>query len=376
MTIPHSQPWWGGKYRLTVDGEELAHEKLASSAEFTNFSVVKKPKMTQPVAFTANQAPKGGGGAVFWDTVEPGGMTDIDKTHFDHGNAALYGDRWATGAVVLSRATKDNATLAAISGSTVEDVSVELLDFYGQRIRSDDTSVVLAAIAADGAAMNATLVGPLAICEQGLATFTDLAIYAKPEVSVQLQLSATSLSIPSMDVDIALDVCPAGTVEQETAQKNIVCTECEKPSFEHEGVCVDCASGLDCDAAESGAPLSTLAVLAGYWRHLDTSFDLYKCAHEEACVGTGSEEARRRHDNTSELCGRGYQGILCSCCQPGFVLNLERCVDCASINYTTRVILAAVSVAVVLVLFCLLRNRHFVAAIEPISLGVEFKVKT
>jgi hypothetical protein len=375
MTIPHTQPWWGGKYRLIVDGEVLAHAALASVAEFVNFTIVNKTT-TLPVAFDANQAPSGGGGAVFWDMAAPEGLAETETTCFDDSNAALYGDQWATDAMALSCVADRRrlAVVTALSGRPMfSPLSVELLDRYGQRVNSDDASVVLAELV-DDVATNATLVGPLAICKQGLATFADLVIYAEPEISVQLKLSTTSLAIPSIAVDISLNACPAGMVEQETLQGNTYCAECEPSMFEHEGVCVNCIKGLNCDNAESRVPLSKLAVLPGYWRHLENSFDLFKCPLEEACVGTVSTEARRRLVDTSGLCEHGYSGVLCSCCQTGFVLNLGRCEECASMSYTNLIICAIFSIVVALLLVYLSRSRRFAAAMESITLGVEFKV--
>jgi hypothetical protein len=157
----------------------------------------------------------------------------------------------------------------------------------------------------------------------------------------------------------------------------VVCASCEKPSFEHDGECVDCANGLDCANAESGTPLSDLAVLPGYWRRIETSFDLFKCPFKDACVGTASADARRRleDDTPTNLCGRGYEGVLCSRCRTGFVFNLGRCEDCASMNYTTLTTFVIVVVLVASMMICLLRSRRFAAALESVTVGVEFKVR-
>ena len=252
---------------------------------------------------------------------------------------------------------------------------VELLDAYGQRVRSDGVSTVVAELIGRS---NATLLSPLAICEAGLATFTELAIFADPGTLTQLKLTATSLMVDAIDTDIILGECPPGMAEEATARGNIVCTPCEIPSFEHNGVCVDCPKGLDWATAASGVPLSQLAVLKGYWRPSDDSFNLFKCPIEDACVGTASAEARRRLGrsgrNRTDLCRRGYDGVLCSVCELDFVFNLGRCEKCASMSYTTLATSAAVMVLVVSPVVYLLRSRRFAAAMESITLGVESKV--
>jgi hypothetical protein len=267
-----------------------------------------------------------------------------------------------------------SAATSAISGHAMDKpVKVELLDSYGQRVRSDSKSAILAELV-DGS--NATLVSPLAICKAGLATFTELAIFAAPGASTRLQLTATSLVINAINADVALGECPPGMAEEETARGNIVCTPCEKPFFELKGVCVDCPRGLGCDAAASGVPLSQLAVLKGYWRRSESSFDLYKCPLDDACVGTAPAEARRRLDDAADLCGPGYDGVLCSVCESGFVLNLGRCEECASMSYTSLAICAVVAVFFVSTMVCLSRSRRFAAAMESVSVGVEIKVRT
>ena len=198
-------------------------------------------------------------------------------------------------------------------------LQVELLDSYGQRVRSDGTSTILAELV-DGT--NATLQIPLAICEAGLATFTDLAIFAAPGITVQLKMSIPVLSdhVAPVFVDITLEECPAGMIEQTTSRDNIACSPCEKYTYENQGRCVDCVLGMDCD--EIGISLAVLPMSPGYWRADERATEVYACPYgDDAC--SGGTQVR--------TCGLGYRGPGCQTCDfPGFYLDkaANRCRAC------------------------------------------------
>ena len=135
-----------------------------------------------------------GGGAIFWED-EPPGNTERYRNK-STPNTALYEDDVATPARALSVVTNSRRRTTAattLSGRELESpLAFELLDGYGQRGMSDDTSILLAELVDTSG--TTTLSGPLAICEQGLATFTDLAIFAFPEVTVRFNVSIPALS--------------------------------------------------------------------------------------------------------------------------------------------------------------------------------------
>jgi hypothetical protein len=179
-------------------------------------------------------------------------------------------------------------------------LTFELLDEYDQRVMSDGTSTLLAELVDTSG--TTTLAGPLAICEQGLAMFTDLAIFATPGVTIRLKVSVPALGerVPPTYVEIALTECPAGMIEQTTSRDNVVCFPCEKYTYENQGNCVDCVLGMDCGAI--GISLAALPMSPGYWRADERATEVYACPYgSDAC--SGGAQVR--------TCGAGYRG-------PGF----------------------------------------------------------
>ena len=99
------------------------------------------------------------------------------------------------------------------------------------------------------------LINPIAICEQGLATLTDLAIESSPGAIVQLKISIPVLGEQIPDsVDIMLEECPVGHFESVTTQGNVVCEPCKPLFYEVDQSCKPCVDGMQCDRAGARPP--------------------------------------------------------------------------------------------------------------------------
>ena len=189
-----SDSWWGGAYySVFANGDEAIREEMEASTRQSTIVFTVSRSTASRTSSSENKALQGGG-AIFWED-EPPGNTERYRNE-STPNIALYEDDVATPARALSVVTNSRRRTTAattLSGRELESpLAFELLDGYGQRGMSDDTSILLAELVDTSG--TTTLSGPLAICEQGLATFTDLAIFAFPEVTVRFNVSIPALS--------------------------------------------------------------------------------------------------------------------------------------------------------------------------------------
>ena len=269
MMVPRESMWWGGTYRLVVDGTVIAHSGLGSYRATFNFTVVNKTDSRKSSAFVGNEALRGGGGGVYWDASPPDDR-DTD-THFSE-NVAAYGSNWASDAVTLALNWTSCRNISIYSGQSMSPpIVVELRDGYGQRVKSDDASSVVAKLV-DGplGSTSYLLDGPLVLLDAGVGTFSDLSIDAEPGAKLMLELTVTTLGdpIPQLRVELTLENdCPLGEVKETTNQGNVICTKCPMFMF-HSAVskeCRTCVRGMSCDKTP-GLDVSTVAIERGYWR--------------------------------------------------------------------------------------------------------------
>ena len=116
--------WWGGAYYvLLVDGALVAHEEMVSASRQSTTFTVNLPQSAHTV-FGENDAPLGGGGAVFWTDVPPRNIENYRNE--SDSNAALYGDFAATPKRTI---TATSPSYDAVSGQSMADpITVELRD--------------------------------------------------------------------------------------------------------------------------------------------------------------------------------------------------------------------------------------------------------
>ena len=108
--------WWGGAYySVIVDGETVLHEQMgqaSSTKQSTTFAVTLP--VSARTAFSENKAPQGGGGAIFWEDIEP---ENLESYRNESGsNEAAYGKYAATPARAFIATSQ---TYNATSGSSM-----------------------------------------------------------------------------------------------------------------------------------------------------------------------------------------------------------------------------------------------------------------
>ena len=265
ITIPHGRMWWGGTYRLVLDGTVLAHSSLGSQREMVNFTVANNTAAGLNM-FVSNAALNGGGGAVFWDQAPPDNF--VTNARFD-GNMAVYGSVQASDATSLVLNGTNRPAISAISGqSLTPPIVVELRDAYGHRVLSDDVSSVLVEL--NNKSTRFTLSGSIVRFDRGVAVLSDLAIEAMPGATVGLELTVSTLGdpIPALSIEVTLKSdCPLGQVEENTRNGNTICTVCPIGTFRSEGSseCRACIRGMDCEKT-AGWDVATVPISIGYWR--------------------------------------------------------------------------------------------------------------
>ena len=186
---------------------------------------------------------------------------------------------------------------------------------------SDSESIIFAELAGSGS--NVTLTGARAIVEAGVASLSELVLYAEPDAAVSLKVSCpTNAEMTPVFVEVAIDECSPGMVQELTSQGDVVCAICGMGSCELNGQsCVGCPQGLECDAP--GLSVAAAALSEGFWRAGPESIDVRPCPHLDSCVGT------RR--NTSGVCREGNRGPYCSLCEKGLSRSSQsgKCEPCA-----------------------------------------------
>ena len=142
--------------------------------------------------------------------------------------------------------------------------------------------------------------------------------------------------------------CPAGTFASEIAVRS-TCDECAVGKFtstEGSTTCGSCAYGqialtpgnTACDLCPAGATCddaSTITLNAGMWWKRTGTLDIYECPFgARSCIG----------GNTTNLCARGYSGILCGVCEPGYFLAARQtCEPCGEARSWVRSLVYAVA---------------------------------
>ena len=169
--------------------------------------------------------------------------------------------------------------------------------------------------------------------------------------------------------------CPAGTAELEPGMRS-TCSPCS-PGYSQSAVgqiacslcepgkvatkrgltkCIPCPTGSTCPEGRE------VVLKPGYW---GAGVDL--CPYGvDACSG-GVTDGR---------CGRGYTGVLCAVCEPGFVLRFDQCHDCSSVSRTGTMLIFAFALGIALVVALLRRTSGaaFGAAMESISVMVPIRI--
>ena len=297
MTIPTSSVtslrWWGGRFRLFVDGVLVADSTLASESATITFDVAA-PRAPRAVVFEQNAAPLGGGGGAYWDIVAPANL-DAAVTN---RNSALYGEIRATPGFSLYTASASYHAYPGLPNrETPLPIEVELRDRYDAVVLSDSDTPVFVDL---DSSSDGTLGGTRAFFEAGVASLAELVIYAKPGSNVTLHVSCpTNAEFLPASVNVEIGGCPAGTELLDM----VACSECPLFTYEKGGKCYDCPKGLKCDA--EGLGIADARLRAGFWRGFPDEAEIFTCPMNKQACPAGQEAG---------TCPTGYDGPACAVC--------------------------------------------------------------
>ena len=244
------------------------------------------------------------------------------ESNYWSGNYAAYGPDFATDLYTI-KATTDIAVLRY--DTMFPTVTVEGYDYYGQRIVTEDRSLVSMVLDKTTAASNCypylgSLVG---MSERSLlngsVVFTELIGYCRPGAAYDLVFSVSGLQNSTV-TQVSFQSCLKG--DQGTGQT------CMCPSGA--GKC----SGSD------------VFVDRGYWRINQLSNTLLTCPMGiVACAGGNGTE--------DKLCAVGYTGPLCAVCSNGFLKNSFKhaCNKCEHKPTAVAIVMLILFVVAVVIVF-------------------------
>lgn len=219
------------------------------------------------------------------------------------------------------------------SGKVTDDFSVQLVDFYGQPVTSELTSVTCSVSPLTGASPHARhnleISGSSSSATSaGVATFSGSILRGElgkdytARVTCTRDTTMTLTSISALDIPVKIGFCLAGSEPIVVTYADGVavareCTVCKDRTFNFDGVkCQTCPMGGDC---RGGASLESLP---GWWRSSDSAEVLFSCPVRESCVAGNATGTR--------ACEIGYEGPVCALCAKGYRAWGGKCSKCGS----------------------------------------------
>ncbi|EQC33792.1 hypothetical protein, variant [Saprolegnia diclina VS20] len=205
-----------------------------------------------------NEATNGGGGAIFWLTLEPSGISS--QTYI--GNSASYGANYASSASgLLPQYTPLGSATATETGEAsganfVGTMLVSIVDKYLQTVTTDSSSsVVITALTT-----NALVVGSgKATAVAGVCDFATSGVQATPGHDVSFAFTSPGLTA-FRNVTMHVRACRRGEVTPSGVNE---CVQCPFGQFSwntSETTCHKCPTGAICGGGDA------ILAIAGYWR--------------------------------------------------------------------------------------------------------------
>lgn len=333
--------WFGATFTVIVfepQGAKRTYTSLpftGSASERVTFIIAH---FSSGAVARNNRAVEGGGGALWWEGVEPVGHLQ------SFGNAAKYGDDSATPPTTLARVTPASNA----SGRSIEIASDEAVDPYMIFAIYDRHFQLVKSIEGAAAVLTAVTPGTVIINNVaefvlGQAVFRDLRIVNTPGTRVQAKLTSdiVTLDTNTIALEFVLRNCSSNEVELDSA-----CTTCDVGEYivtagDGQRTCRDCPRGVTC--SDRGQVLEELQRKAGWWRATLTSRKLYRCYVDGACP----------RDTTAgdDSCKRGHEGVRCLGCGYNFYKSWNgKCRSCTKrerrITMSLVVVLGALGLGV------------------------------
>ena len=321
----------------------------------------------QNITCFGNSAPSGGGGALYWEGILPPNVkqeTICPATNMAE-NYAVYGSCIASNFKALRAASLISSGSAALFPGIAYPFSVMKLDFYGQVIATDDTSLLQVLVAADstlrgdpsvlilgqsivrmsqGLANLSIALEPsfrVVDCQLGVAQVTHAPlIYFAGEDSEASIASTMNSALLQLSLAAGSAVCPAGYILGMDRASSVsmglprkgACSICKAGTYSvnplkgltnSDPSCLNCPLGGDCSKGGNNVVFSI-----GQWIISDGMYQLVECPNgyqlvNYAVLGTFS------HDNQRCLaCSAGEYilntsnpGVTCQPCPIGAICN-------------------------------------------------------
>jgi hypothetical protein len=295
---------------LTVENGSFVHQ-TAGEGGGLYFTVLQASAITAHVRrsqFRENVAFYGCGGGLCWDNVEP--VLDQWTLSSFARNEAVYGaDR---GSVPKNISTISHVNAPQRSGEPfTEDVVVDVLDYYGQRVITDNGTV----ISVEPEVVTTVLTGSRTIPTQfGRAIFSKIGVVATPGTEIGLRFTQPSLASDSAAVTVVQ--CWAG----ETVVDRI-CKDCPAETYNLNGdlMCRKCPpEGAVCPGGNVTKSMKDYWL----WRLYPATVVAYRCP-ENYCLKDNLCAINRIQEPTN---------ILCSRCVENHVNWGSECIECTEIN--------------------------------------------
>ena len=302
---------------------------------------------------------------------------DASSVIFGPHNTAQYGVVVATQPVwVVPSSGMSNYSVTVYGDNLDPPPEYILQDFYGQRVLSDNASVVSVAIDASqcGSRIGGGLFKGEAVTytHNGVGTLTGLIASCEPQGSMTVSATAhLRMNVKESAMELTNDfdtLFPVTTttflfrscVDGETSETQD-CVQCPAGSYslkyEIGASCIKCNDIIGVSECHANA----LTLAAGFWRRHPTNAAVLLCPLGDiACVG-GEATA-------DQLCAAGYTGPLCGVCAADYYFQEGACNSCDGTLTATSIAALLVAVILVIALGYMAFNKF---VLEPESLEIE-----
>jgi hypothetical protein len=259
--------------------------------------------------FVNNTAPNGGGGAVFWVVTSGMGVPQgLENNVLSENNTALYGETVATDEYKLVLDSSNTYVVTDYTTSYIPPLVVYVVDFYGQVVRTQSSTVVVASVLSSSTwcydSVGYVTGGFVLPVSGGVSNFTAMSVYCDPGYFMPINLTCTTENaFLSTYFEMSFRSCETGEYYGDH-----ICTMCEDGTYsltdpsstslsDLTDVCKECPSGsLDCYG-------DVIEIRKGYWRISNSTTTLLNCPYGDFGCRGGSGSG-------DELCREGYTGTI------------------------------------------------------------------
>lgn len=290
------------------------------------------------------------GGAIYWLDYRPL-LANITYS----GNKAPYGgDQISVAASLSVSNSRRLSTITCVPGEACKElITIALKDALGNTMTTDNSSVATMQVTNSSSVCSVSGTSSQTAVN-GEFNFVDYVISGTPGITCAVNIT-TSAIVPAdaekygysstfqsiLTYYINLRNCTTG--EQIGLTTCALCGS-GKYTIDPSDSCISCPTGGNCTGGW------TIYPIAGYWKPLANSTNVYACPLAAACLGSLNST-----DYTG-TCADGYTGNECLGCQTGYSRSgTKKCGKCPSVAVNVAIIIG-LGIGVVVVCFILVRS--------------------